>query len=288
MRITTESIFIGCFVLIVAIFLLWILLAFTVWVNKIKERRLNQLEKQVTIGLARSFKGPRKSKHFWISSYFSNNEALWQFSSVLIKVLGLLHKAKAEAVSSFSHRIGLSNVIEKKLRSNDWYTKAMAIRLSYELGLFQNLEKINLISNDSHILVLREKQIALVSFLGWKSLIALSSSEKPISHWQQLCILDRLHKHHPVVQKKYLKKALEKNNPNATDLLIRIIRSFKLSEDKYFIENQLLSNDKKIRVFTPKILPSFETNSFETWLELCQTKKISLPKSKNKPLSLQS
>jgi len=251
MRLTTELIFIGCLVLIVAILLLWVVLA------------------------------------FWLSNYFSSNEALWQFSSVLLKVLGLLHKAKAKAVHSFSYRIGLSNVIEKKLASSDWYTKAMAIQLSHELGLFQNLEKINAIANTSHSHVIREKQIAQVSFLGWKSLEIIANSEKPISHWQQLCIIQKLHKNHPVVQKKYFEKALLINNRNTTELFIRIIRSFELNEYKYFIENQLQSANRKTKDCALNVLPSFESNSFETWLNVCQANKSYSTKHESKTLSLQ-
>lgn len=274
MRITTENIFIGCIVLLVSsLLILWVLLTYTVWANKKKENKLYQLEKQVTIGLAQSFKGPKKSKYPWISNYYESNEALWQFSTVLLKVVGLLHRAKSEAINSFSYHIGLSHIIEKKMNSKDWYTKAMAIRLSHELGLSQNLEKINSISKNTHILVQREKQIAQATFLGWQSLEFLTRIETPISQWQQICIIKKLQKDHPSVQKEFLEEALRQDNHNTTELLIRIIGSFKLTEYKYFIENQLHSKSRKISDCALKVLHTFETNSFETWVNLCQANK---------------
>lgn len=274
MRITEVNIFVGCILFFLcALVFLWVLLARTVLVNKSRETRLPLLEKKVAIGLAESFNNPKKelkNGYSWASDYFKNNEGLWLFSSVLVKVLGLLNRAKPSAVNSFSGHIGLSAIIAKKICSTDWHTKAMAIRLSYELGLNQNLNKITALGEDKHILVQREAQIGLVTFLGWKSLDFFSTIKTPISQWQQICIIKKLHKDHPTIEKEFIEKAIEQNNPNSIELLIRIISSFKLSEYKYYIEQQLKSPDKKITNSVLKVLPMFESYSFDTWVRLCR------------------
>ena len=277
MRITTELFFAGCIViLLIVLIILWGLLMRAIRINNASKENQLFLEKRAAVGFATILQRAGKEKMenlSWIYPYYNTNEKLWLFSSVLVKSLGLLHGNKTEAIREFSSNIGFTEIVNKKMASSDWYENVMAIRLSHELGLRQNLDIITSFSSHPHISVRQEVQIALVVFLGWESLDVLALNEHPISHWQQIRIIKKLEKSHPVPNTTPLQRAILTSNPQILALLIRIIANFKITEYKDFIITQLESKDLKTVNLALKILPMFESNSFDVWIKLCQINK---------------
>lgn len=72
-----------------------------------------------------------------------------------------------------------------KLNSKKWYVKARGIREIYEMDQEQYILPIIKERNHKNIYVRREAQIAMVVFLGWKSLRFLPYLKRRMTLWQQ-------------------------------------------------------------------------------------------------------
>ena len=122
-----------------------------------------------------------------------------------------------------------------KMTGFGWYRKAQGIREIYEMDQSQYVEDIFRFRNHRNIYVRREAQIALVVFLGWESLRFLPYLNREISLWQQIKIVEKLHDLYPTPELQWLHKAYKTEKLFGKQLLIRIIRKFRLDEEIDFI-----------------------------------------------------
>ncbi|MEC3967096.1 hypothetical protein [Flagellimonas halotolerans] len=125
-----------------------------------------------------------------------------------------------------------------KLRKRDPFQKALGIKEIYEMDQNQYIKQIAAYRDHKNIYLRREAQIALVSFLGWDSLRFLPYLSRKISLWQQIKIVEKLHDVCREPKVEYLHLAYKTKNPDAIELIIRIIKKFYLlSEVDYVFLN---------------------------------------------------
>ena len=124
-----------------------------------------------------------------------------------------------------------------KLSSRKWYIKARGIREIYEMDQEQYLKDIIKLIDHKNIFVRREAQIAMVVFLGWDSLRFLPYLKREMTLWQQIKIVEKLHDLYPDPDLTYLRKAYTVEKPYAQELVMRIIRKFRLQEEVHYILN---------------------------------------------------
>lgn len=151
-------------------------------------------------------------------------------------------------------------VSQNKLRSKDWYVKARGIREIYEMDQKQYIKDIIKERNNENIYVRREAQIAMVIFLGWESFRFLPYLKREMTLWQQIKVVEKLHDLYPIANLKYLKKAYTSEKPYAIELIMRIIRKFRLNEEVDYILNFIDSDKFDTRETAIYCISSFQLN----------------------------
>lgn len=134
-----------------------------------------------------------------------------------------------------------------KISGLGWYRKAQGIREIYEMDQSQYLDDIFRFRNHRNIYVRREAQIALVVFLGWESLRFLPYLKHGISLWQQIKIVEKLHDLYPTPEIQWLKKAYKTEKLFGKQLLMRIIRKYRIHEEIDFILQHLNHPNYEVR-----------------------------------------
>jgi len=247
--------------------MLWLMLSFTIYKNNYNRKKSKEIERKLIDSIVLNYKNlgieTKNNKLNWVKEYINTENGFWNFSFIFVKVHNVAKATKGATFKAMANNIGLIMSLTSKLKSNNWYTRGKSIWLTYELELSDNWKTIIPYRNDKNKLVRREAQIALVTFLGWKSLVFFPYVEFPISLWQQIRIIDKLKSYYPTPDLSYLDKALKSKNPFIKELLIRIIRSYKLNEYKWYIIEQLHSNRTDLIECAIETLSSFEISSEE-------------------------
>ena len=167
-------------------------------------------------------------------------------SHLVEKLVSQGHKVKTIVPYNINNSWGWIDTLSQKIKDKDWYIKAKAIWLSYEFELEGNLQMVIPYRDVENTLVRREAQIALVSFIGWKSLVFFPYVTRPMSLWQQIRIIEKLEETTNKLDLQYLDKALLSKNEKVKELLIRVIKNFKLEQYKYYIIDQLFSDNTRL------------------------------------------
>ncbi|MCM4159265.1 hypothetical protein FHG64_17375 [Antarcticibacterium flavum] len=162
-----------------------------------------------------------------------------------------------------------------KLRSKMWYVKAMGIREIYEMGQKQYIKEITKERNHPNIYVRRESQIAMVVFLGWKSLRFLPYLKREMTLWQQIKVVEKLHDLYPIANLTYLRKGYDSDRPYANELLMRIIRKFDLSSEIGYILKFIDSEKFDTRETAIYCISSFTLNDLQ--LDLLKSRFFNIP-----------
>lgn len=166
-------------------------------------------------------------------------------------------------------------VSQKKLRSKKWYVKARGIREMYEMNQKQFSVEITKARNHENLYVRREAQIAMVVFLGWESLRFLPYLKKEMTLWQQIKVVEKLYDLYPLANLKCLRKGYNSDRPYAIELLMRIIRKFKLDEEVNYILRFIDSAKFDTRETAIYCISSFNLN--EKQLSLLKYKFLNYP-----------
>lgn len=243
--------YIFIFFLIAILILLWSLILFNIKKNKIIERENIIFEKKIIQGIITTYSKieveATKSKLKRLKKYIKKDpETLWKSARIFVKVNRVVKFSKEEQFQEIFKYLGIKGVLKQKIKDKDWYIKAKAIWLSYEFELEGNLQMIIPYRDVENTLVRREAQIALVSFIGWKSLVFFPYVTRPMSLWQQIRIIEKLEETTNKLDLQYLDKALLSKNEKVKELLIRIIKNFKLKQYKYYIIDQLFSDNTRL------------------------------------------
>ncbi|UJH92067.1 hypothetical protein LZ575_05540 [Antarcticibacterium sp. 1MA-6-2] len=147
-----------------------------------------------------------------------------------------------------------------KLKSKKWHVKGRGIREIYEMDQQQYVKEVLREINNKNIYVRREAQIAMVVFLGWDSLRFLPYLKREMTLWQQIKVVEKLHDLYPVPKLKYLRKAYDSDKQYATELIMRIIRKFRIQEEVDFILRFLDSPKFDTRETALYCISSFKLN----------------------------
>lgn len=144
-----------------------------------------------------------------------------------------------------------------KLNSTEWYIKARGIREIYEMGQKQHINALISERNNNNTYVRREAQIAMVVFLGWESLRFLPFLKMEMTLWQQIKVVEKLHDLYPEPDLPLLRKAYESDRFYASELVMRIIRKFRLESEVDYILNFLDHPDHDRREVAIYCIQSF-------------------------------
>lgn len=150
-----------------------------------------------------------------------------------------------------------------KVRKKDWFQKARGIREIYEMDQKQYFNEIAAYRDHENVYVRREAQIALVSFLGWESLRFLPYLSRKISLWQQIKIVEKLHDLSKTPKVEYLRLGYPTQNPDAIELIIRIIKKYMLISEVDFVLKNMLHTQYEVRKAAIYCLFSFGVNNNE-------------------------
>lgn len=131
--------------------------------------------------------------------------------------------------------------------------------------------------NHENIYVRREAQIAMVVFLGWKSLRFLPYLDQEMTLWQQIKVVEKLHDLYPVAHLKYLRKGYDSDKPYANELLMRIIRKFELNDEVDYIIRFIDSVKFDTRETAIYCISSFQLKDQQ--LTLLKDKFLNIPNS---------
>ncbi len=266
---------------IAILFSVWFCIFLFIKKNQIKEEKKRLFEKNFLQGIISIYSNVEieqtNKKLKKLKKYLEEEpEYLWESASVFVKFNRVVKFAKEEKFKDVFEFLEISEILKEKMQSKNNYIKGKAIWLSYEFQLEKNIQVINFYKDDKNTLVRREAQIALVSFLGWRSLAFFPYITRYISLWQQIRIIEKLEESVKSVNEFdmiYLEKALLSQNKTIKQLLIRIIKKFKLQQYKHYVIEQLFTEDDKLEDIAILALKYLDISLEETKIvELTKTK----------------
>ena len=236
--------------LVLTLVVFWMLISISLYYRYNENKRKQQLKEKLTTYISENYTNIHgyikvKVPH-WLQNYIKSNRDLKYVALIIIGIKDFFVTNKENWSFLFATDDSISSKLESDIKSNNWYKKARAIWISYELDIDQNIDMISKLNSHKHILVRREAQIALVRFLGWKSLRILPYVKYPLSLWQQIRIVEKLHDNYPQFEEKHFSKALKSENPSSRELCLRIIRRFDLSNYNSYVINELFSEDEYV------------------------------------------
>lgn len=250
MTLLTVTYVVIVFFLMTLMFL-WFSILKHITSSKLQKIQYLELEKNLIEGIVSSCSEDSKKlslkKQQHTSKYIKNNDIQFNdVAHVFLKVNQVFKFSKSHNFKAFFYQLGLNKILLSNLKSKDWYEKAKAIWISYELELKENNLIISSYKDDKNRLVKREAQIALITFYGWKSLTSFLDVVAPISLWQQIRIIEKLHEIEQPFDLYSFEKALKADNCMTKELMVRIIKNFKLFNYKYYVVEQLNSENKQL------------------------------------------
>ncbi|UAM98573.1 hypothetical protein K8354_01720 [Polaribacter litorisediminis] len=244
---------------------LWFSLLNRMGNDELEEKQYLRLEENLIDGIASSYSEDSNElaikKLQYASRYMKYNKS--KFSSVayvFLKVNCVFKFSKSTNLKTLFHHLGLNTDLRKKLQSKDWFDKAKAIWLSYELNLSENNLIISNYKDGENRLVKREAQIALITFMGWKSLNSFPDITIPISLWQQIRIIEKLQEIEAPFDVIAFEKALKADNHITRELMVRIIKNFKLHHYIDYVNEQLNSDNKQLAKVALEALDQLDPN----------------------------
>jgi hypothetical protein len=189
-----------------------------------------------------------------LATFIKKSSGLWYVIQQFAKVQEIIQIPEKDKPIPAIVALGIEEKLEKKLKSNSWYSKAQAIQYSYELGFSANFKNISTYINHPHILIRREAQLAMVVFLGFKSLPFFASVTYPMSLWQQIRIIEKLKKYPGSNFPNSFEWSVSLKNMDIMELLLRLIASFEMKAQYYIIESAAKHRNQKIAQLATALL----------------------------------
>ncbi|HET8886072.1 MAG TPA: hypothetical protein VFM70_06940 [Salinimicrobium sp.] len=262
LRIVIEFLFI-------ALIFTWFFIAIVLYVKKKSKKSYQRIEKVFAeiVGLHlygtgtknKSVKGIKRT-FLAVGVHQGNPVNVQTVIDLMIRTQRMILGKNHEKLKLLYPQLPPYNTSIKKVRSRYWYNKARGIREIYEMSQSQYLQEILPYRNHKNLYVRREAQIALVVFLGWKSLRFLPYVKKNFTLWQQIKIVEKLHDLYPKIEVHFLRKAYDVDTNHGKELLMRIIRKFQIYEEVDYIVFQLAAEDSDVRLAALDCLSSFSLN----------------------------
>lgn len=270
--------------LLIFLAIIWVFICFSLIYRKIRTKHLQKIEAafaEITAGYLyptpnkpfNLIKANRKFRKLGIHP--GNPKNVQYLINLMIRTQRTFLGKNYHKLEILYSQIPPYRVSINKLRSKKWYDKALGIREIYEMGQKQYLQEILKESNHANIYVRRETQIALVVFLGWKSLRFLPYLKKEMTLWQQIKVVEKLHDLYPIANVKYLRRGYDCECPYGIELLMRIIRKFKLIDEVDYIIKFIDSPVYDTRETAMYCISSFWLN--QNQIETLKTKFTNIP-----------
>ncbi|RZS99108.1 hypothetical protein [Aquimarina brevivitae] len=229
---------------------LWLSIGYSLLRRRYRVKRKKQLKEQViqyvSINYTKSLPISKFVVPHWLQGYIKKSRDLRDVANIIINIKDFFITDRDTWSFLFATDVTVAKELKADIKSNNWYKKSRAIWISYELDIDQNLDLIAKLNSHKHILVRREAQIALVRFLGWKSLRILPYVKFPISLWQQIRIVEKLHQYYPKFDDTFFKKAIQAESPSSRELCLRIIRRFHVQNYNWYAIQELFSEHKYV------------------------------------------
>ncbi len=281
---TTLILFIKLLLLILGV--LWFIIGVSLFYRKRRTRHLQNIEitfAEITAGylypLANNpfdlVEANRKFRKLGILPHKPGN--VQYLIDLMIRTQRSLLGKNYQKLELLYKQIPPYRVSVKKLRSKKWYVKARGIREIYEMDQKQYIREITKERNHENIYVRRESQIAMVVFLGWRSLRFLPYLKREMTLWQQIKVVEKLHDLYPVANLKYLRRGYNSELPYANELLMRIIRKFEIVEEVDYILNFIDSVKFDTRETAIYCISSFQLSDLQ--LSRLKQKFLNIPNS---------
>jgi uncharacterized protein (UPF0128 family) len=267
------SIIKGTLLLIIS---LWIAIIFSIEYRRLTKRKRRIIKKSYILFLSANFLQKEskfnKAKH----PYLFLESSFFLIADYLAAIKDFFKVSDNKWLTHTISNEKISKKLNRDLYRNNWFLKTRALWLSYELDIPLNIEKTIKLSNHHRVHTRREAQISLIRFLGWKALHQLTLVKYPISLWQQIRIIEKLHYYHPNPDLDQLNECMQSNILKINELTLRIIQSFQIEEGKPFIFKCLSASNLEITKLALKISTEFTWTKSELLKIEKATKSISL------------
>lgn len=186
--------------------------------------------------------------------------------TVINEVMGIQRTLSGSAKTNLTYfflNTVLIKYVLRRLKSDSWYIKAMAIQEVAEMGLEDYADKIQKYTTSNNIYLQEVAQTSMVHLNGYKGLDFLSKLENPISDWQQINLFDSL---------KYLDKDLAPDfsvwltskEDTVKLFAIRLIHFFQQEYNISKLHDLLTHENIKIREAVITALNRFEPEALKT------------------------
>jgi hypothetical protein len=132
--------------------------------------------------------------HPWLKLYFAKEIHRQYVTDSLVNIKKNLKGAASNAIVDIYLQLGLKKDSLARMRSLVWHKKARGIYELYMMGQQDVAADIERNTNSWFEGVRAEAQAATVGFKGFAGLEFLTSLTQPLNEWQQLKLLEQLHK----------------------------------------------------------------------------------------------
>lgn len=143
----------------------------------------------------------------------------------LMQFLKTIHGAAADNIIWLYGRLGFKNDSLQQLTSRRWHRKAAAIQELAEMGQQDCITKIYRYTNHSNYYIRSTAQVAVVKLTGFEGLRFLNVINQPITHWQQLCLLQQLAAYTNIQEEK-LQTWLQSDNETVVELALKLVKAY--------------------------------------------------------------
>lgn len=130
----------------------------------------------------------------WLALYFAKEAHRQYVTDSLINVKKSLKGAASNSIVEIYLKLGLKKDSLARMRSLAWQKKARGIYELYMMGQQDMAADIERNTNSWFESVRAEAQTAIIGFKGFAGLEFLSRLTQPLNDWQQLKLLEQLHK----------------------------------------------------------------------------------------------
>lgn len=149
--------------------------------------------------------------------------------NALIQFNKSIHGAAAENTKWLYETLDLKRDSLQQLASPKWHKKAAAIQQLAEMDQKDCITKIYRYTNHTNYYIRSAAQVAVVKLTGVKGLRFLNVTNQPITHWQQLCLLQQLPSY-AEIQAEKLQAWLSSENVTVVEVALKLVKAYMIHE----------------------------------------------------------
>lgn len=167
--------------------------------------------------------------------------------SLLVKLKKDISGEMSESIKRLYSQTGLIGYGIAQLKSNQWHVVVKGIR---ELSQFHSIEVYNEIfniRNHSNREIRKEVQLYLVSLFNFKGLVFLDDLKTPLSEWDQIQLLDELHRGE-TQEIPNITPWLRSENKSVVFFALKLAKTYNQFDVKNTLIDLLLHKNKEVRI----------------------------------------